>query len=69
MLGSESVLQLGRVQLRSRSVAELFVVDGVVELYLLDANAKPYIKELEISAHFLPKDGQPMLTQVVLKRP
>ena len=70
-LAGQSVVQLGKVQLRSRSEAEAFVVDGVVELYLQDGNAEPHIKELQISTHFLPKDGggQPMLTQVILKRP
>jgi hypothetical protein len=71
VLAGQSVVQLGKVQLRSRSVAEEFVVDGVVELYLQDGNAEPHIKELQISTHFLPKDGggEPMLTQVILKRP
>ena len=70
-LAGQSVVQLGKVQLRSRSEAEAFVVDGVVELYLQDGNAEPHIEELQISTHFLPKDGggQPMLTQVILKRP
>jgi hypothetical protein len=59
------------VRLRSRSLDQLLVVDGVVELYLQGGNAEPHIKELQMSAHFLPRDGngQPMLTQVVLKHP
>jgi hypothetical protein len=70
-LAGHSVVQLGKVRLRSRSLDQQLVVDGVVELYLQGGNAEPHIKELQMSAHFLPRDGngQPMLTQVVLKHP
>jgi hypothetical protein len=72
MVAGHSVLQLGKVQLHSRSEAEQLVVDGVVELYLQEnGNAEPHIQELQVSAHFRPHDGggQPLMTQVVLKRP
>ena len=63
---------------RSRSVAEHFVVDGVVEISLQDdrptgqtgqTSPSTQTKELNMSAYFMAKDGRPVLTQLVLNRP
>ena len=69
LVAGQRVVQLGQVRLRSRAVAEQFVVDGVVELYVQDSSAVQHVKRLQVSAYFVPKDGQAMLTQVVLNRP
>ena len=69
LVAGQRVVQLGQVKLRSRLVAEQFVVDGVVELYVQDSGAAQHVKRLQVSAYFVPKGGQAMLTQVVLNRP
>lgn len=69
LVAGQRVVQLGQVRLRSRLVAEQFVVDGVVELYVQDSGAVQHVKRLQVSAYFVPKGGQAMLTQVVLNRP
>jgi hypothetical protein len=69
LVAGQRVVQLGQVKLRSRLVAEQFVVDGVVELYVQDSGAVQQVKRLQVSAYFVPQDGQAMLTQVVLNRP
>ncbi|WP_168708600.1 DnaJ domain-containing protein [Hydrogenophaga sp. PAMC20947] len=67
-LAGQRVVQMGKVLFRSRHVAEHFVVDGVVELVVQDDKQVEQVKELNMSAYFLAKDGRPVLTQLVLNR-
>jgi hypothetical protein len=69
LVAGQRVVQLGQVKLRSRWVAEQFVVDGVVELYVQDSSTVQQVRRLQMRAHFVPKDGQAVLTQVVLNNP
>ena len=80
-VGDQRVTRLGKAQFRSRSMAEHFVVDGVVEISLQDdrptsqtgqtgqTSPSTQTKELNMSAYFMAKDGRPVLTQLVLNRP
>lgn len=69
LVAGQRVVQLGQVKLRSRWMAEQFVVDGVVELHVQDSGAVQQVRRLQMSAHFVPKGGQAVLTQVVLNNP
>ena len=69
VLAGRRIVRLGKVQLRSRALADQLVVDGVVELYLQSEGAGTEREALQVSAHFKPHNGQPMLTQVVLQQP
>lgn len=69
LVAGQRVVQLGQVKLRSRWMAEQFVVDGVVELHVQDSSTVQQVRRLQMRAHFVPKGGQAVLTQVVLNNP
>ena len=67
LLAGRGVAGLGEVKLRSGREAGMFVVDGVIDLQLQDRGVPTQTHTLRLRAFFLPQDGAPVLTQLVVQ--
>lgn len=64
LLDGRRVVQLGTVRMAGKPVGHQLVVEGVVQLHMLDANDLAQTRELGLRAHFQGPEGQPVLTQL-----
>ena len=55
---------MGRVQLRSRPTGDQLTVDGVVQLILQDLGQPLPVRELQLRAAFVMRDGQAVMTEL-----
>ena len=64
-IGGKRIVQLQRADFSARDEAGLLVVNGNIDLLLEDAQGGMASKKLVLQAHFAPRDGKPVLTQLV----
>ena len=64
LIGGSRAIRVGRVQLRSRPTGDQLNVDGVVQLILQDQGQPLPIRELQLRAAFVMRDGQAVMTEL-----
>ena len=64
LIGGSRAVRVGRVQLRSRPAADQLTVDGVVQLILQDQGQPLPVRELQLRAAFVLRDGQVVMTEL-----
>ena len=64
LIGGSRAVRVGRVQLRGRPVADQLNVDGVVQLILQDQGQPLPVRELQLRAAFVLRDGQVVMTEL-----
>lgn len=69
-LGTARVTGIGKVSFQGQAVADVQVVDGVVELRMAEGDQTPVARDLRLRAHFLVRQGAgPVLSQLDLMQP
>lgn len=69
-LGTARVTGIGKVSFQGLAVADVQVVDGVVELRMAEGDQTPVARDLRLRAHFLVRQGAgPVLSQLDLMQP
>ena len=69
-LGNARVTGIGKVSFQGQAVADVQVVDGVVELRMSEGDQTPVARDLRLRAHFLVRQGAgPVLSQLDLMQP
>ena len=64
LIGGSRAVRVGRVQLRGRPAADQLNVDGVVQLILQDQGQPMPVRELQLRAAFVLRDGQVVMTEL-----
>ena len=64
LVGGSRAVRVGRVQLRSRPTGDQLTVDGVVQLILQDQGQPLPVRELQLRAAFVMRDGQVVMTEL-----
>ena len=64
LIGGSRAVRVGRVQLRSRPTGDQLTVDGVVQLILQDQGQPLPVRELQLRAAFVMRDGQVVMTEL-----
>ena len=64
LIGGLQAVRVGRVQLLSRPSGDQLTVDGVVQLILQDQGQPLPIRELQLRAAFVMRDGQAVMTEL-----
>lgn len=64
MKGPTRIVGLGPVRFRGNPSPDTLVVDGVIQLYLQDESQRTLTRDFHIRAHFVSRDGLPVLTQL-----
>ena len=64
LIGGSRSVRVGRVQLRSRPTGDQLTVDGVVQLILQDVGQPLPVRELQLRAAFVMRDGQAVMTEL-----
>lgn len=64
MRSGAKVIGVGQVSFRGISLSDQFVVDGTVQLFVQDENQRTIAREFKMKAHFISRDGNPILTQL-----
>ena len=64
LIGGSRAVRVGRVQLRSRPAGDQLTVDGVVQLILQDQGQPLPVRELQLRAAFVMRDGQVVMTEL-----
>ena len=64
LIGGSRAVRVGRVQLRSRPNGDQLTVDGVVQLILQDQGQPLPVRELQLRAAFVMRDGQAVMTEL-----
>jgi hypothetical protein len=64
-IGGRRIVQLQRADFTARDQPGELVVTGQIELMLEDAQGSMAPRKLQVRAHFTPRDGKPVLTQLV----
>lgn len=65
MLAGRKVRQVGKIALDSRAQEARLVVEGVIEMELLDARNQTERRDLHLTATFQNQDGRPVLTHLM----
>lgn len=65
MLAGRKVRQVGKIALDSRTQEARLVVEGVIEMELLDARNQTERRDLHLTATFQQQDGKPVLTHLM----
>ena len=69
-MGTARVTGIGKVSFQGQAVADVQVVDGVVELRMTEGDQTPVARDLRLRAHFLVRQGaSPVLSQLDLLHP
>ena len=64
LIGGSRAVRVGRVQLRSRPAGDQLTVDGVVQLILQDQGQPLPVRELQLRAAFVMRDGEVVMTEL-----
>ena len=64
LIGGSRAVRVGRVKLRSRPIGDQLSVDGVVQLILQDQGQPLPVRELQLRAAFVMRDGQVVMTEL-----
>ena len=64
LIGGSRSVRVGRVQLRSRPTGDHLTVDGMVQLILQDQGQPLPVRELQLRAAFVMRDGQVVMTEL-----
>lgn len=64
LIGGSRAVRVGRVQLRGRPTGDQLTVDGVVQLILQDQGQPLPVRELQLRAAFVMRDGQVVMTEL-----
>ena len=64
LIGGSRAVRVGRVQMRSRPTGDQLTVDGVVQLILQDQGQPLPVRELQLRAAFVMRDGQAVMTEL-----
>ena len=64
LIGGSRSVRVGRVQLRGRPTGDQLTVDGMVQLILQDQGQPLPVRELQLRAAFVMRDGQAVMTEL-----